>query len=601
MLSSLTALGYGKTTVVTVTPHYGADGPGATHLALTESDGDSFSGRATNLFDTATGNRIFLYTDSSGVLLGRVGNDSGTSSHSDNASGAISFALKLADDGSLTIAEYRAIKHPVAESGDGIHDSDDIVSLLSSGGSGLVYVTATSTDFDGDSATRTSSTALTIKIDDDGPRFSAAVASASVDEDGGLTGGNAGGTGDNPTATTMISSQSLNIDWGVDNTDTNDSGGKQDGAITGSGFTTDTSVLTGRAVYFSNNIVSVTASAAGFTGPLTSRGEQVDFKLDDSGTTLLGVGHSSGRAVFTVHLSDDGSGSYSFTLQDVLDHPTGGTEDDINLKFNFTARDADGDTASSNFTVIVNDDTPVVLAATKILTAVDEDDLSNGNGSPHDTPSLTTSAGLGVQWGADNDLVSATDPHGRKLAFAVNGLPAGLTSDGLAVDYSSSTSASGVVTVIAYKHNGNPAAAADQVFIVTLDPTTSDGKATFQLVGNLDHPSGNDGEAAKTLTFSYQATDSDGDTAAQTGTFSVSVADDVPTFTAANVVNGSVDEEGLTGGNPGSPTRRAICRRRHDRDGRICSGGRQQRRPANRRPRSAYHRRGGGPRRQMRR
>src|SRR5690606_13301960 len=92
-------------------------------------------------------------------------------------------------------------------------------------------------------------------------------------------------------------------------------------------------------------------------GELTSRGDAVEFHLEDSGTKLVGT--ADGRPVLTVTLSDEGTGSFTFELQDVLDHPSNDAEDDIELKFDFTARDFDGDLASGSFTVTVDDDSPV--------------------------------------------------------------------------------------------------------------------------------------------------------------------------------------------------------------------------------------------------
>ena len=664
VLSSLTALGYAQRDVVDVTPHYGADGPAAsgTHLELTRSSGQDFTGQATNLFDTATGNRIFLYTDSaSGVLLGRVG--SGSSTSNANQHGAISFALRIADDGTLTFAECRAIKHPTADGAgtDGTNDTDDHVSLLSSSGGAIVFVTATSTDYDGDSASRTSSTGLTVQIDDDGPRFTAAVTTGTVDEDGGLTGGNAGGDGDvNATTSTT---QSLNINWGVDATDTSDSGGVQDGAATGAGFTTNNAVLTGRAVYFTNNSVGVTGTLEGFAGPLTSHGQAVSFQLDDSGTTLLGLAPGN-RLVFTVHLSDDGSGSYTFTLNDVLDHPLNSTEDDIKLTFNFTARDADGDTASSSFTVIVDDDTPIVTA-TVLTGAVYESELStatgdvssgtqagnadNKNSDPNtdDTilagsltslvsmgadggtfvvettdlsPSLTslTSGGVPLTYSVSGNTLTAKAGANVIFAFAVDAATGAYTftlkgpldhvdsvvtsAGGIplsAIDTVGSICTTAQVSgnqlafegrlpdgdvIIKVTNNGNSAVnwtldnqdggtdyplsiAAHTTVFINVGPMSTPPNVHFQLTGagapsgqttvnpghQLDFADGHGSSLVLDLSSAVTARDGDGDTVALHDKLTITVSDDVPTFSAANVQNRSVDEEGLTGGNPNAP------------------------------------------------
>jgi T1SS-143 domain-containing protein len=101
---------------------------------------------------------------------------------------------------------------------------------------------------------------------------------------------------------------------------------------------------------------------------LTSQGQEVLTRLDESGTKLIGyvpAGEGDSevssepveRIIFEVTLSDDGSGSYTFTLLGALDHPDMG-EDTFDLTFYFTARDADGDTTTGSFSVFLRDDVP---------------------------------------------------------------------------------------------------------------------------------------------------------------------------------------------------------------------------------------------------
>ena len=174
----LTALGF-ATTLVNVNlsggggnPNaaYGADGPGTTDLSLTDAGGAPFVAAASNLFDTATGEPIFLYTEG-GLIVGRVG-----SAGSADALGEISFALSIDNAGNLSVAQYRAIQHPDAT------NPDDAVTLLAGDGAcAVVHITAKVTDYDGDAITVT--TPLdgkeghgSIKFEDDGP-------TANADED----------------------------------------------------------------------------------------------------------------------------------------------------------------------------------------------------------------------------------------------------------------------------------------------------------------------------------------------------------------------------------------------------------------------------------
>ena len=92
---------------------------------------------------------------------------------------------------------------------------------------------------------------------------------------------------------------------------------------------------------------------------LSSNGEAVEYSFNDARTLLTATAGS--RVVFTVELSDEAAGSYHFTLFDNMDHsPLGDTEDDLVLDFEFVATDTDGDSATSAFSVTIDDDAPVI-------------------------------------------------------------------------------------------------------------------------------------------------------------------------------------------------------------------------------------------------
>ena len=170
-LEGITAIGYAKTSVNVdlsggggnPNAAYGADGPGTTTLSLTGPGGAPFSGAATNLFDTATGEPIFLYTEG-GLIVGRVG-----SGDAADAGGDVSFALSIDNAGNSSVAQYRAIQHPDAT------NHDDFVTLLAAGGEdAIVHITAKITDYDGDAITVTvpldgQECNGAIKFEDDGP------------------------------------------------------------------------------------------------------------------------------------------------------------------------------------------------------------------------------------------------------------------------------------------------------------------------------------------------------------------------------------------------------------------------------------------------
>jgi T1SS-143 domain-containing protein len=345
----------------------------------------------------------------------------------------------------------------------------------------------TATDSDGD----TTKSSFNVEIDDDQPKIGTADAS-SVSE-GDLRHGNDAIPHDSTSVT-----GSLAVTWGADD---NNDGGTNDRSVAFSGIT------------------------AGATN-LTSDGVTIYYKLSDDGTTLTATKGLNGSEVFTVKLSDLDNGTYTFQLKGNIDHASG--TDSLTLNFGFTAKDSDGDTATSNFDVTIVDDQPVIGKPTS--TSVNEDDLRGGNDTGH-RESTTVTGNLAVSWGADDH--NSGSSNNRSVAFTVTEGQTNLTSDGVAVYYKVSTDG---LTLTATKGlNG------ETVFTVKLSDLSS-GSYTFDLKGNIDHASNSD---STTLNFGFTAKDSDGDTA--TSSFNVTIVDDQPII--GKPESASVDEDDLRGGN----------------------------------------------------
>ncbi|KRA97542.1 hypothetical protein ASD83_10470 [Devosia sp. Root685] len=232
-------------------------------------------------------------------------------------------------------------------------------------------LTVTANDGRGGTATTT----INIGIEDDSQIIGAST-SVSVDEDG-LSGGvnNTTSPGDNNDANRTSATGSLNIRWGADNGDAAD-GTNEDGS-----FAQDT---VGRAVFFSQADFDAFVTA---NGGLKSGGQSLQFTLSNNGTIITaqiaGNEGAAGTPIFRISLSDDGAGQYKFQLLGQLDHPqnsdgesessSGGFEDDIVLNLTFTSKDADGDLAGGKFTVVIDDDMPVVnIVATESSVTHDE-------------------------------------------------------------------------------------------------------------------------------------------------------------------------------------------------------------------------------------
>ncbi|KAB1088260.1 tandem-95 repeat protein [Neorhizobium galegae] len=421
-------------------------------------------------------------------------------------------------------------------------------------------------DADGDQVTKS----FSISVNDDTPVLGRSSASGVDEDDIGTAGA----------ATT----DSLDISWGADRGNSVVNGG--------------TSNVDGdRYVVFDGNSAP---------NGLTSNGHAIRYETSLNGTLLTAYrfenGHyvgangenlgadKSGAAVFTVGLSDQGSGSYTFTLIDNLDH----SDNKITLDFDFKAVDGDGDDVDGHFRVSIDDDTPSLTSVA--ASSVDEDGLLGGNvggsypgaaGTNADLAGSSTTTGpvsLRVNWGVDADIKSEylgdnrdydDDPIGREVNFVrasggqiteigvgkisdnnvssyLGSAFANLKSDGVSLDYrvdylrDASGNWNGGYVLTAYKDGTDPNSAVNQVFKVTLDPTAANGSYKFDLLGNLDH-SGTNAEDNLDLTFNFKATDSDGDSTGR-GSFTVTVDDDAP---KANVVTSTtvLDDEAQGLGN----------------------------------------------------
>ncbi|MEP3981249.1 MAG: hypothetical protein ABJM29_00510 [Rhizobiaceae bacterium] len=226
----------------------------------------------------------------------------------------------------------------------------------------------TATDSDGEIVGAT----FTVNISDDDVEIGAPIES-SVDEDG-LTNGNIDSGYDGDIVGSELSvTEDLAISWGADDANTDIDGGVTDG-------TGDRAVNFTDTANAAANITIQGSEGAIAAADLTSRGDAITYKFDNDSGILIAtadLGAADEREVFRVTLSDTGTGSYTFLLNDVLDHSTAGTEDDLFLIFNFTATDSDGDPITSTFSVVVDDDGPVFTAAAE-NSQVDEEGLVGG-------------------------------------------------------------------------------------------------------------------------------------------------------------------------------------------------------------------------------
>ncbi|MEO5325994.1 DUF5801 repeats-in-toxin domain-containing protein [Mesorhizobium sp. CC13] len=218
------------------------------------------------------------------------------------------------------------------------------------------------TDADGDTADGT----LGVNVDDDTPTTSANL-TALLDDDA-LTGGNAGGTGDDTNASNT--SGTLGHSYGADGA----------GSI---------AFLT-------------TGAPSGFTYQLSGN----DLLVKQGSTTVL-----------TVTLNTT-TGAYTVTQNNPILHATGLDENNQTFTITYRVTDADGDTADGTLGVNVDDDTPTTSA--NLTALLDDDALTGGNagGTGDDADASNTSGTLGHSYGADG---------AGSIAFLTTGAPSGFT------------------------------------------------------------------------------------------------------------------------------------------------------------------------------
>jgi T1SS-143 domain-containing protein len=475
---------------------------------------------------TSAGQALFFsISDNGTVLTARAGSVEGavvfTVTLSDNDSGRYDFVLR------------GVLDHPANAAG---AENEDVLSLR---------FTATVRDSDGDRVT----TDFTVGVIDDSPIIVSP--STGTVEDEAVNGGN-NEPQDNLTAS--VTNGSLGISWGADDANNN--------TLLGDG---------NRSVAFTNSTVQVSGA---YGSALTSLGLAVN-------TTLIGgvlVGYTGtaptsfnpnavpGNVVFFATVSDSSAtGSYNFTLVKPLDHAAGSGENELTLTFNFTAKDSDGDTASSTFSVKVVDD--VLTIGTPDVGIVEEEQrevAGRGNDENQGTDDRDTAqsldvtthridGSLNINWGSDN-ANDGSQPGDRSVAFT-NATVQVANANGDGITSLGETVKTGFIngTLVGYTGNGVPSSLGSDriVFFATVSDGDPKGSYSFTLVRPLDHANGQ-GENQLTLTFSFTATDSDGDTAL--GTFSVKVIDDIPTAPTSVTAAYLLDDEGqnaIATGNPG--------------------------------------------------
>jgi VCBS repeat-containing protein len=334
--------------------------------------------------------------------------------------------------------------------------------------------------------------------------------------------------------------------------------GAADDAI-GDDTTTDSVSFSGNFNYTAGQdaITGITlGTAGGLTGLYTLDGFEVKTTWDPATKTLTGFVDTNGalaggeRPVFTLVVTNVGTGAYTFSLLEPVKHdPANGGqganyEDDKSFNINIQVTDADGSVSNTaQATINIDDDTPVA-SAKEGATASAKLDESNGLGSGLDGNTLATIDASTIQGlfntpsgGADGLVstsykLSATD--GAKTGLFLTG-HAGNAANEIVLVKISDTQYEG--------HEGS--SAGTKAFTVTINPAT--GEVTVTQSATLEHT--NDGgpgaahddalpmAAAAAIKVVQTIVDGDGDTTSATSANALNITfeDDGPRIVGSGV------------------------------------------------------------------
>ena len=346
------------------TPVYGADGQGASPVTYALSTPGGVSG----LTDTVTGNAVFLFLET-GKIVGREG-----TSALDAAGGDIVFEVTVDSSGNVGFDQKRAVVH-TPDTG-----TDQSTTLSSAG---LVVLTATAHDKDGDTASAPLSIGTRFLFKDDSPTITSQILDGNVAFVFGATG---------------VVSNSLNGSVGADVTNATQQS------------------LSGVKQYIITSWTEPHTVFLDLDGVLSADGTKVTYY-----STSVAANQNATTAVYELSLNqtaNTGAGSYTFT---VLKAPP-----IVQNNFDFTDLPS-----GQNFMGVIATD-KADLAKGGLLVLASNPDLNADGSMTNVSGTVNTSKGGGpVTIGNANQAFDSTDEGAffcyvdNPLATAVGGL--GLT------------------------------------------------------------------------------------------------------------------------------------------------------------------------------
>lgn len=427
--------------------------------------------------------------------------------------GKAAFAIAIGDDGTVSVAQYVSLQHPISGS-----NYDEAISLA-----GKIQAVVTVTDGDGDVAVDKVNIGSAIRFEDDGPTaLLSVVSNAGVthDESHGLQNATEtplipGDANDNDVADLSALFASLD----TLGTDINSLGADLDpiGYAQSSGSVVSAAgSSTGQDDEGATSELSLALQGGDGmnSGLRTTDGTIIRLFLE--GDLIVGRVNGFGKAAFAVAI--DGDGKLSVAQYMSLRHPDGSSADEAldlsgKIKAVLTITDGDGDVAVDKVDIghliRFEDDAPTA-GQTIAAVVLDDEGLAGGiNGGLGDATGAETST--------SGNLVFAAGADGLK-SIVLSG-PAILGSEDV-----TSTWAAGSKTLTISSVRGA---------LITVQLTDlASGAYTVNLLQPLMHLPGGD-ENDIILNIGYTVTDGDNDSA--TGSLVVAIDDDTPTIQAGSL------------------------------------------------------------------
>ncbi|WP_324709265.1 retention module-containing protein [Pseudomonas citronellolis] len=211
---------------------------------------------------------------------------------------------------------------------------------------------------------------------------------------------------------------------------------------------------------------------------LTSGGVALSYSVSPDGHVL--TASANGQTVFTLTLTNLANGTYELVLQQPLDHPQHGVEDDIALSVPYTLTDGNGTPVGGNLAILINDDSPTASLALdgEAPSLLSHDEGTRGGASESVSADFASAFKATLAYGADG---AGNVAWHYSLNVTSQGEASGLSSGGQGIHL---YLIDGVV-VGSTAASAGAVSSANTVFSLAVDAAS--GKVTLTQYAAIDH------------------------------------------------------------------------------------------------------------------